>query len=79
MTKQRVKVKNEPSPLTLKILEHEDFGNVRVIYEDGKYLFCALDVATALGYAKPRNAITMHCRYALKRGVPQSTVTRQNN
>lgn len=70
MTKQRVKVKNEPSPLTLKILEHEDFGNVRVIYEDGKYLFCGADVAKALGYARPIEAVAKHCRYTLKRRIP---------
>ena len=27
------------------------------------------DVAFALGYAKPRNAINVHCKGALKRGV----------
>lgn len=67
MTKQRVKVKNEPSPLTLKILEHEDFGNVRVIYEDGKYIFCAKDIANALGYKDTTNAIKQHCRGVVKR------------
>lgn len=54
----------------LQVFENEKFGTVRTITENGRTLFCALDVATALGYAKPRNAITMHCRYALKRGVP---------
>ncbi len=33
-------------------------------------LFCTKDIATALGYEKPRNAVLAHCRYALKRGVP---------
>jgi prophage antirepressor-like protein len=70
MTKQKVKVNNEPSPLTLKILEHEDFGNVRVIYEDGKYLSCGADVAKALGYARPIEAVAKHCRYTLKRRIP---------
>lgn len=70
MTKQKVKVKNEPSPLTLKILEHEDFGNVRVIYEDGKYLFCAKDIANALGYKDTTNAIKQHCRWVVKRHLP---------
>ena len=70
MTKQRVKVKNEPSALTLKILEHEDFGNVRVIYEDGKYLFCAKDIAKALGYKDTTNAIKQHCRWVVKRHLP---------
>lgn len=54
----------------LQVFKNEKFGTVRTITENGKTLFCALDVATALGYAKPRNAITMHCLYALKRGVP---------
>ena len=54
----------------MQVFKNEKFGTVRTITENGRTLFCALDVATALGYAKPRNAITMHCRYALKRGVP---------
>lgn len=53
----------------LEIFNNTEFGSVRIIQEGDKYLFCGLDVAAALGYAKPRNAITAHCRYALKRGV----------
>lgn len=47
-----------------------EFGKIRVIDEEGKVLFCASDVAKALGYEKPQNAISTHCRYALKRGIP---------
>ena len=54
----------------LEIFNNTEFGSVRIIQEGDKYLFCGLDVAAALGYAKPRNAITSHCRYALKRGAP---------
>lgn len=54
----------------LKIFTNPDFGKVRTLEENGTVLFCASDVAEALGYAKSRNAITAHCRYALKRGVP---------
>ena len=54
----------------MKIFKKEEFGRVRTIAEDGKVLFCAADIAASLGYAKPRNAISVHCRYALKRGVP---------
>lgn len=54
----------------LEIFNNTEFGSVRIIQEGDKYLFCGLDVAAALGYAKPRNAITSHCWYALKRGVP---------
>lgn len=43
---------------------------MRTIVEGDKILFCANDVAESLGYAKTRNAIATHCRYALKRGVP---------
>ena len=47
-------------------------GNVRTLTEaDGTILFCGKDVAEALGYARPREAILDHCRGgALKRRVP---------
>ena len=48
----------------MKVFNNEQFGSVRIIEEGNKYLFCGLDVAAALGYAKPRNAITAHYRYA---------------
>ena len=54
----------------LKIFEHPKFGQIRTITEDGKTLFCGSDVAKALGYKKPQNAISAHCRYALNRGIP---------
>ena len=38
------------------------FGQIRVIREDGKYLFCASDVAKALGYKRPADAVTAHCK-----------------
>lgn len=54
----------------LKLFESPKFGKVRTITEDGKVLFCGSDVAKALGYAKPQNAIDRNCRCALKRGIP---------
>lgn len=54
----------------MEIFNNAEFGRVRVIEEDGNYLFCAKDVAEALGYAVPRKAIYDHCRYVLKRNVP---------
>ena len=41
---------------------------VRIIPDAEKPLFVAKDVAVALGYEKPRNAIQTHCKGALKRG-----------
>lgn len=53
----------------LEIFKNEEFGQVRTLVDkDGAILFCASDVAQALGYAKPRNAINAHCKGALKRG-----------
>lgn len=54
----------------LKIFENEAFGEIRTLEtDDGKVLFCGADVAKALGYAKPQNAIQAHCRGALKQGI----------
>lgn len=54
----------------LKIFENPEFGEIRTIEENGNVLFCGSDVATALGYSNPRDAITRHCRYVVKRDVP---------
>ncbi|MZL50976.1 BRO family protein, partial [Clostridium beijerinckii] len=35
-----------------------------------KPYFVATDIAKALGYAKPNNAIQAHCRYTLKHSIP---------
>lgn len=37
---------------------------IRVIEIDGEPWFVAFDIATLLGYAKPRNAIAQHCKAA---------------
>ena len=54
----------------LQIFQNPEFGEIRTIEENGKVLFCGSDVAKALGYAKPQNAIDRHCKGALKRGIP---------
>ena len=46
----------------VKIFESEEFGSVRTVEEDGKMLFCGSDVAKALGYARPNDAVNDHCR-----------------
>ena len=53
----------------ITMASHE-FGTVRKIKENGVTLYCATDIAKSLGYAKPNNAISTHCRYTLKRGTP---------
>ena len=51
----------------MQVFQNEEFGQVRVIQEEGKYLFCGADVAKALGYARPGKAIIDHCKGVLKR------------
>lgn len=51
---------------------NELFGSIRTEVVDGNIYFCGLDVANALGYKKPRNAVCRHCHEALKRGATDS-------
>lgn len=53
----------------LMIFDNPKFGKIRTLEENGKVLFCGKDIAVALGYAKPQNAIAAHCKGALKRGT----------
>ena len=52
---------------TIKTFVNEESGSVRTIEENGKILFCGSDVAKALGYRRPKDAITAHCKGAVKR------------
>lgn len=54
----------------IQIFQNPDFGTVRTLEEAGAVLFCANDVAKALGYARPRDAVASHCRYTVKRSTP---------
>lgn len=40
----------------------QTFGKVRMIFEEGKVLFCGNDVARALGYSNTRDALSRHCK-----------------
>lgn len=53
----------------VRIHEDERFGNVRTLEEDGKVLFCGADVAKALGYARPSEAVAKHAKGTLKRRI----------
>lgn len=53
----------------LQVFNHEQFGDVRIIEEDGKVLFCGKDVAAALGYDNPRKAVRDHCPHGTKRSI----------
>lgn len=47
----------------IKIFANEQFGNVRVaMNENEEPLFCLADVAKALGYNRPADAVSQHCK-----------------
>lgn len=59
------------SPLAL--FQHEKFGSLRVVRSDqGEPWFVASDVAKALGYEKPNNAVNDHCKKVNKFSYPNS-------
>lgn len=50
----------------LKVFNNAEFGEVRTVEVNGKPYFVANDVAKALGYSVPKDAVTRHCKGALK-------------
>lgn len=58
----------------LTLFESPQFGRVRAIQIEGKPYFAASDVARALGYSNPRDAILRHCRGVAKHDGVSTTV-----
>ena len=57
----------------IQIFNNPEFGTVRTLEEDnGVVLFCASDVANALGYTNAPDAVSRHCRAIVKRDTPIS-------
>lgn len=50
----------------LQIFNSEEFGEIRTVEIDGKPYFVANDVARALGYKRPADAVTAHCKGSVK-------------
>lgn len=55
---------------SVEIFKNEQFGEIRTIEVESKIYFCGSDIAKALGYARPSDAISAHCRYTVKRSIP---------
>lgn len=51
----------------LQTFTNAAFGKVRILYEDGKPLFCGADACKALGYKNQHDALTRHCKGVVKR------------
>ncbi len=50
----------------LTVFKSEEFGQVRTVEIDGKPYFAGKDIANALGYSNPRDAISRHCKGVVK-------------
>lgn len=57
----------------IEIFNNAEFGSVRIIEENGIFLFCASDVAKALGYSNVHSALQRHCKGVVKRDTVTST------
>lgn len=62
----------------LQIFTNDMFGEIRTIQVGDKVLFCGNDVAQALGYKKPREAVRTHCPHAVKHAIGVQTGMRPN-
>lgn len=60
----------ESNKTMVTVFESKDFGKVRTVDIDNKIYFCGSDVAKALGYARPNDSISAHCRYTVKHSIP---------
>lgn len=54
----------------LQVFQNSEFGELRVLEQDGKPYFPATACAKVLGYKRPADAITAHCKGSVKYRVP---------
>ena len=54
----------------LQVFSNNEFCSIQVIDENGVVFFNASEVAKALGYERPNDAIHQHCRSTVKRRTP---------
>ena len=57
----------------MEIFNNAEFGSVRIIEENGSFLFCASDVAKALGYSNVHSALQAPLQRVVKRDTVTST------
>lgn len=57
----------------LQVFNNTEFGQVRTLTENSKILFCASDIANALGYARPADAVNRFCPHTVKHSIGVET------
>ncbi|MDR3598427.1 phage antirepressor KilAC domain-containing protein [Clostridium sp.] len=63
----------------LQIFKDEQFGEIRWIKIDNKDYAVGIDIAKALGYKNPNDAISRHCKGCVKHAVPTKSGEQQMN
>ena len=63
----------------LQTFTNAAFGKVRILYENGKPLFCGADACKALGYKNQSKALNDHCKGVTKRYIPTGGGKQQAN
>lgn len=62
-----------------QVFDNQEFGSIRALEHDGRPMFCAKDVAVALGYKDTTNAIKQHCRGVAFRHPIKDSLGREQN
>jgi phage antirepressor YoqD-like protein len=60
------------------VFKNENFGEIRWVKVNNKDYAVGIDIAKALGYKKPNDAISRHCRGSVKHGVGVVTGKRRD-
>jgi len=63
----------------LQVFRSSEFGEVRWVNIEGKDYSVGIDIARALGYKNPNDAITRHCRGYVKHAVPTTSGIQKMN
>lgn len=63
----------------LQIFKHAQFGQIRWIKINEKDYAVGIDIAKALGYKNPNDAISRHCKGYVKHAVPTNRGVQQMN
>ena len=57
---------------SFQIFKNEQFGEIRTIEIDSKPYFVGNDIAKALGYSSPKDAISRHCKGGVETSLPSN-------
>lgn len=53
----------------IQLFSNPKFGEIRTVDIDSKTYFVGSDIARALGYARPNDAISAHCKGTVKHRI----------